>query len=307
MSTVIETGEQPSIRPERTPTGRRVLMCRPEHFTVVYRINPWMNPAEPTDTSLAHEQWQALYEVYLQLGYDVELIDPLEGLPDMVYAANGGFVIDGIAYGAKFTYPERSTRGDRDGDRVGRREREIGERGRCLEGDRRIIGPCSELPPHGHAHQEGRCSEGDGPTEPAHGCRVGGGDPVGHRAGGPSRRAFHHGRRVVDRRFDHGCLVGRLLAAQRLELRERLGSLRIAGHPAVGRALQSADPFVVVGHVHWASVVGRRGTGCASGCLTDVRRATGSRSATRVRAAGDARKRWIRGDRAGKVRTKPRT
>jgi N-dimethylarginine dimethylaminohydrolase len=111
MSTVIETGEQPSIRPERTPTGRRVLMCRPEHFTVVYRINPWMNPAEPTDTSLALEQWQALYDIYLRLGYDVELIDPIEGLPDMVYAANGGFVIDGIAYGAKFTYPERQPEG----------------------------------------------------------------------------------------------------------------------------------------------------------------------------------------------------
>jgi N-dimethylarginine dimethylaminohydrolase len=29
----------------------------------------------------------------------------------MVYAANGGFVIDGIAYGAKFTHPERQPEG----------------------------------------------------------------------------------------------------------------------------------------------------------------------------------------------------
>ena len=111
MSTVIETGEQPGTRPERRPTGRSVLMCRPEHFTVVYRINPWMNPAEPTDTSLALKQWQVLYDTYLDLGYDVQLIDPIDGLPDMVYAANGGFVIDGIAYGAKFTYPERQAEG----------------------------------------------------------------------------------------------------------------------------------------------------------------------------------------------------
>ncbi|NYD67611.1 dimethylargininase [Agromyces atrinae] len=98
-------------RPTRTATTRSVLMCRPEHFTVVYRINPWMDPALPTDTSLAVRQWQTLYDAYIALGYDVQLIDPVEGLPDMVYAANGGFVIDGIAYGASFTYPERQPEG----------------------------------------------------------------------------------------------------------------------------------------------------------------------------------------------------
>ena len=111
MSSVIETEEQAATRPERRPTGRSVLMCRPEHFTVVYRINPWMNPAEPTDTDVALAQWQVLHDTYLELGYDVHLIDPIAGLPDMVYSANGGFVIDGIAYGAKFTHPERQPEG----------------------------------------------------------------------------------------------------------------------------------------------------------------------------------------------------
>jgi N-dimethylarginine dimethylaminohydrolase len=41
----------------------------------------------------------------------VHLIDPIKGLPDMVYAANGGFVLDGVAYGASFTYPERQPEG----------------------------------------------------------------------------------------------------------------------------------------------------------------------------------------------------
>ncbi len=119
MSTVVETGEQPGerpaqqpgTRPERRATGRSVLMCRPEHFTVAYRINPWMNPAMPTNTSLALAQWQVLYDTYERLGYEIELIDPITGLPDMVYAANGGFVIDGIAYGASFTHPERQPEG----------------------------------------------------------------------------------------------------------------------------------------------------------------------------------------------------
>ena len=92
-------------------TKPSVLMCRPEHFTVSYRINPWMHPEEPTDTSLALTQWNALYDTYQDLGFDVHLIDGLQGLPDMVYAANGGFVLDGIAYGAKFHYPERGPEG----------------------------------------------------------------------------------------------------------------------------------------------------------------------------------------------------
>jgi len=97
--------------PERTATHRTVLMCRPTHFTVSYRINPWMHPEDPTDTSLAVRQWETLYATYLELGYTVHLIDGIPGLPDMVYAANGGYVLDGIAYGAKFEYPERQPEG----------------------------------------------------------------------------------------------------------------------------------------------------------------------------------------------------
>lgn len=97
--------------PSRVPTKRTVLMCRPEHFTVAYRINPWMHPEIPTDTSLALRQWDVLHRTYLDLGFDVRLIDPIDGLPDMVYAANGGFVLDGIAYGARFQYLERGPEG----------------------------------------------------------------------------------------------------------------------------------------------------------------------------------------------------
>ncbi|MGB3911762.1 MAG: dimethylargininase [Pseudolysinimonas sp.] len=96
---------------ERVAVHKTVLMCRPEHFTVSYRINPWMHPEDPTDTSLAVRQWEELYRIYLRLGFDVELIDPIPGLPDMVYAANGGFTLDGIAYGAKFQYDERGPEG----------------------------------------------------------------------------------------------------------------------------------------------------------------------------------------------------
>jgi N-dimethylarginine dimethylaminohydrolase len=106
-----EDAESRVQRSERRATARSVLMCRPEHFTVVYRINPWMDPQSPTDTRLAVRQWEELYRTYVELGFDVQLIDPIAGLPDMVYAANGGFVVDNIAYGASFTYAERQPEG----------------------------------------------------------------------------------------------------------------------------------------------------------------------------------------------------
>lgn len=101
---------QPQIRP-RIAVPRTVLMCRPDHFTVSYRINPWMRPQEPTDTALAVRQWEELYRTYVRLGYDVQLIDPVPGLPDMVYAANGGQVVDGVAHGARFRHGERAAEG----------------------------------------------------------------------------------------------------------------------------------------------------------------------------------------------------
>jgi len=110
MTATLETSETPARESERAPKPT-VLMCRPDHFTVSYRINPWMHPEDPTDTSLALKQWTVLYDTYVDLGFTVQLIDPLPGLPDMVYAANGGFVLDGIAYGARFHYPERQPEG----------------------------------------------------------------------------------------------------------------------------------------------------------------------------------------------------
>lgn len=90
---------------------RRYLMCPPTHYTVSYQINPWMHPDQPTDTERAMAQWETLRDTYLELGHTVDLIEPLPGYPDMVYAANGATVVEGIAYGASFTYPERQAEG----------------------------------------------------------------------------------------------------------------------------------------------------------------------------------------------------
>lgn len=91
----------------REQRPRRYLMCRPTYFQVVSALNPWMHPDQPVDTALAIAQWELLRQTYTDLSHQVELIDPVPGLPDMVFAANGGIVIDGRAMGVSFVHPER--------------------------------------------------------------------------------------------------------------------------------------------------------------------------------------------------------
>ena len=94
--------------PRRQATARRYLMCPPVHFAVTYAINPWMEPGRPTDAARAMRQWAELRQVYLDLGHDVQTIEPVAGLPDMVFAANGATVVDGKVLGARFRYPQRA-------------------------------------------------------------------------------------------------------------------------------------------------------------------------------------------------------
>ncbi|WP_410612588.1 dimethylargininase [Amycolatopsis sp. lyj-109] len=86
---------------------RHYLMVRPRYFDVEYSINPWMDPGKPTDTELAITQWEWLRDLYLDLGHRVDLLDPVPGLPDMVYAANGATVVNGRALVARFRHRQR--------------------------------------------------------------------------------------------------------------------------------------------------------------------------------------------------------
>ncbi|GAA4678532.1 hypothetical protein Prum_042950 [Phytohabitans rumicis] len=83
-------------------------MCPPEYYEVAYAINPWMDTATPVDTELALKQWERLRETLTGLGHTVHVLTPEANLPDMVYAANGAFMVDGTAYGARFKHPQRT-------------------------------------------------------------------------------------------------------------------------------------------------------------------------------------------------------
>jgi N-dimethylarginine dimethylaminohydrolase len=92
----------------RLPWGSRYLMCPPSHFGVLYEINPWMTREVPVDLEASAAQWEALVATLKDAGAEVATIDPVEGLPDMVFTANGGFVWDGRFVASHFKHPERS-------------------------------------------------------------------------------------------------------------------------------------------------------------------------------------------------------
>ncbi|WP_430498943.1 dimethylargininase [Micromonospora trifolii] len=97
-----------TVDQQRFPRKRTYLMCSPEYFAVEYAINPWMDVTTPVDRDLAVKQWDRLRETLVGLGHEVHLLTPEQGLPDMVYAANGGFVVDGSVYGARFKHEQRA-------------------------------------------------------------------------------------------------------------------------------------------------------------------------------------------------------
>ncbi|MFG2543963.1 dimethylargininase [Streptomyces sp. NPDC048594] len=91
----------------RVPRRRRFLVCEPRHFAVQYAINPWMSTDRPVDVIRALDQWQALVDVYRAHGHTVDCVDPVPGLPDMVFAANCAVTVEGRVFGSLFHAPER--------------------------------------------------------------------------------------------------------------------------------------------------------------------------------------------------------
>lgn len=89
------------------PWGRRYLMCPPEHFGVLYEINTWMSVEVAVDPERARVQWAALVDALRGSGAVVELMEPVEGLPDLVFTANAGVVSGSRYVPARFRHPER--------------------------------------------------------------------------------------------------------------------------------------------------------------------------------------------------------
>jgi N-dimethylarginine dimethylaminohydrolase len=87
--------------------GRRLLMCRPEHFTVLYEINPWMHADVRPDPDQAMAQFEGLVAQLRAAGAEIDLMEPVEELPDLVFTGNAGVVNGGQFVPARFRHPER--------------------------------------------------------------------------------------------------------------------------------------------------------------------------------------------------------
>ncbi|MGH9063977.1 MAG: dimethylarginine dimethylaminohydrolase family protein [Acidimicrobiales bacterium] len=87
--------------------GRRFLMCRPDHFGVLYEINPWMHAEVRPDPDRAVTQFEGLVAALQAAGAGIELQDPADGLPDLVFTANAGIVNGHQFVPAHFRHPER--------------------------------------------------------------------------------------------------------------------------------------------------------------------------------------------------------
>ncbi len=92
-----------------TPT---FLLVEPTHYEVSYAINPWMKPgtwsANPgLHLAEARAAFAALRVALREAGGQVELAQGAAGLPDMVFPANAGIVLDRTALVASFRHPQR--------------------------------------------------------------------------------------------------------------------------------------------------------------------------------------------------------
>src|SRR5919202_4699408 len=82
-------------------------MCPPEHFAVLYEINPWMHREVTVDLDRARAQWASLADTLRAAGADIELLDPHPDLPDLVFTANAGTVSGTLFVPARFRHPQR--------------------------------------------------------------------------------------------------------------------------------------------------------------------------------------------------------
>jgi len=86
---------------------KRFLMCAPEFFDVCYVINPWMEGnLGKVNKALAWQQWQSLHDIMAGMA-SVTLIEPVAGLPDMVFTANAGLVHNNDVIVTSFLHAER--------------------------------------------------------------------------------------------------------------------------------------------------------------------------------------------------------
>jgi len=82
-------------------------MCSPDFYGIEYEINPWMNCERQVEHAVAMEQWTALHQTLVKLGAKVSLLEPVKGLPDLVFTANAAMIYRRQAILSRFRHEQR--------------------------------------------------------------------------------------------------------------------------------------------------------------------------------------------------------
>ena len=82
-------------------------MCPPDFYGIEYEINPWMSRERQADHPAAVSQWQSLRQVLESLGVKISLLNPVKGLPDLVFTANAAMIFRKQAILSRFRHPQR--------------------------------------------------------------------------------------------------------------------------------------------------------------------------------------------------------
>ncbi len=85
----------------------QILMCPPDFYGIEYEINPWMSRDQQADHAVATRQWSDLRALLEATGAKTLLMEPVAGLPDLVFTANAAMIYRDQAVLARFRYPER--------------------------------------------------------------------------------------------------------------------------------------------------------------------------------------------------------
>jgi N-dimethylarginine dimethylaminohydrolase len=94
-----------SVGPRKPPP--RILMCPPDYYGIEYEINPWMSRQKQANREQAVAQWTALRSALEEAGATTPLLEPVRGLPDLVFTANAAMIFRDQAVLARFRYPQR--------------------------------------------------------------------------------------------------------------------------------------------------------------------------------------------------------
>jgi N-dimethylarginine dimethylaminohydrolase len=82
-------------------------MCPPDFYGIHYEINPWMDMSRQAEHALAVEQWSALFQHISAAGARVSLLEPVAGLPDLVFTANAAMIFGNQALLSRFRHRQR--------------------------------------------------------------------------------------------------------------------------------------------------------------------------------------------------------